>query len=85
MKPSSPAEIVNVITQLSNKNSWTKLPLKFLKYVKYEIATILCKLFNLCIEGGTYPENCQYVISCQLQANITATTSKLNIWKIVVC
>ncbi len=57
MKPSSPIEIVNVITQLSNKNSSTKLPLKFLKYIKYEIATILCKLFNLCIERGTYPES----------------------------
>ncbi len=57
MRPSSPAEIGNVITQLSNKNNSTKLPLKFLKYVKYEIATILCKLFNLCVDRGIYPES----------------------------
>ncbi len=33
------------------------LPLKFLKYVKYEIATILCKLFHLCVDWDTYPES----------------------------
>ncbi len=31
--------------------------MKFLKYVKYEIAAIFCKLFNLCVEKGTYPES----------------------------
>ncbi len=57
MKPSSPAEIVNVMTQLSNKNCSTMLPLKFLKDVKYEIVAILGKLFDLCIQRGTYPES----------------------------
>ncbi len=67
MKLLSSTEIVNVITQLSNKNSSTKPTLKF-KYVKYEIAAILCKLFNLCVERGTYPKSLKVtkVINCAL-------------------
>jgi hypothetical protein len=57
MRPATLNEVVSVIGNLPNKNNSLQLPLKFLKYVKYEIAVILCTLFNLCIEQGTYPDN----------------------------
>ena len=57
MRPSTANEVVKVISNLPNKSSSKGLSINFLKYVKCEIAGILCKLFNLCLTQGAYPES----------------------------
>jgi hypothetical protein len=49
-------EVSDLINKLSNKSSKYDLSVKILKSVNHFISDTLCKLFNLCIEQGTYPD-----------------------------
>ena len=49
-------EISSVINKLNNKGGSVELPIKVIKYLSNEIASILEKIFNLCIQKGTYPD-----------------------------
>ena len=56
LSESTQAELLSVINNLNNKGGTIELPISLIKYLKHELACILSKLFNLCIQTGTYPD-----------------------------
>ena len=53
----SQGELVNIIEQMESKSSLdiNGLSTKFIKFLKFELATPLVHLFHLSIRGGKFP------------------------------
>ena len=62
LSPTTPIEIINLISNLPNKSSsgFDQLNNKLLKELRYELATPLCTIFNLSLNTGCFPTKMKY-------------------------
>ena len=62
LSPTTPVEIINLISNLPNKSSsgFDQLNNKLLKELRYELATPLCTIFNLSLNTGCFPTKMKY-------------------------
>ena len=62
LSPTTPVEIINLISNLPNKTSsgFDQLNNKLLKELRHELATPLCTMFNLSLNTGCFPTKMKY-------------------------
>ena len=55
MRPTDEVEIINIISELTTKDSLGPIPLRVIKLSLHEMAKLLTIVFNVMIETGMYP------------------------------